>query len=81
MKCIKAIKESKDVTLGEIRRVDDKTAFNMVGLSWEYVSKAEWKSTTRKQKPTEKVVEQVEGRGEKKPYKKGVKSEKHKNKQ
>ena len=43
MKCIKAIRASKDVEVGDIKRVDDKTAFNMVGLSWEYVSKTEWK--------------------------------------
>lgn len=43
MKCIKAIKESKNVQVGDIKRVDDKTAINMVGISWEYVSKTEWK--------------------------------------
>lgn len=44
MKCIKAIRASKDVELGEIRRVDDKTAAKMVGSSWQYVPKAEWKA-------------------------------------
>jgi hypothetical protein len=43
MKCIKAIRASKDVQVGDIKRVDDKTAMNMVGISWEYVSKTEWK--------------------------------------
>jgi len=43
MKCIKAIRESKNVEVGDIKRVDDKTAINMVGISWEYVSKTEWK--------------------------------------
>ncbi len=33
MKCIKAIRESKGVQVGDIKRVDDKTAINMVGLS------------------------------------------------
>ena len=44
MKCIKSIRASKDVEVGDIKRVDDKTAMNMVGLSWQYVSKTEWKS-------------------------------------
>jgi len=81
MKCIKALRASKDVEVGEIKRVDDKTAYNMVGLSWAYVAKSEWKSQTRKSKPVEQVSEQVTEQSEKKPYKKGQRSEKHKNKQ
>lgn len=83
MKCIKAIRASKDVEVGDIKRVDDKTAMNLVGLSWEYVSKTEWKKwrgvkvTPVTEQVTKEEVEQVE----KKPYKKGQKSEKHKNKQ
>jgi len=80
MKCIKAIKETKDVSVGTIRRVDNKTANNMVGLSWAYVPKSEWKSQTRKSKPKEEVSEE-KTQSEKKPYKKGERSEKHKNKQ
>lgn len=45
MKTIKSIKATKDVELGEIRRVDDKTAHNMVGSMWQYISKSEWKSS------------------------------------
>ena len=77
MKCIKAIKETKEVSIGTIKRVDDKTAINMVGNMWAYISKAEWKSSTRKSKPTEtsgKTEEPVE----KKPYKKGQKPERKK---
>jgi hypothetical protein len=77
MKCIKALKASKDVEVGDIKRVDDKTAYNMVGSMWAYIPKSEWKLVNRKTKTTEQVTEQVE----KKPYKKGQKSEKHKNKQ
>lgn len=80
MKCIKAIKATKDVELGEIRRVDDRTAYNMVGSSWVYVPKSEWK-LTRKPVVTTKVVEQTTEQVEKKPYKKGQRSEIHKNKQ
>ena len=81
MKCIKALRASKDVEVGEIKRVDDKTAYNMVGSSWAYVPKSEWKLATRKSKPTEQVTEQASEQEEKKPYKKGQRSEKHKNKQ
>lgn len=85
MKCIKSIKETKDVALGTIKRVDDKTAMNMVGNMWTYISKAEWKAVTRKSKPIETKVEEksqsVQEQTEKKPYKKGQKSDKHKNKQ
>ena len=76
MKCIKSIRASKDVQVGDIKRVDDKTAMNMVGLSWQYVSKTEWKLSRGKkvveQVTTEEPTEQVE----KKPYKKGSKPEK-----
>lgn len=80
MKCIKALRASKDIEVGEIKRVDDKTANNMVGISWAYVPKSEWKSQTRKSKPKEEVSEE-KTQSEKKPYKKGQRSEKHKNKQ
>lgn len=75
MKCIKAIKSTKEIELGEIRRVDDKTAFNMVGSMWAYVSKSEWKSSTRKEKTKEIAPEVVEETTDKKPYKKGQKSQ------
>ena len=81
MKCIKAIKETKDVVVGTIRRVDDKTANNMVGNFWAYVPKSEWKKETRKSKPTEQVIDQATEQVEKKPYKKGERSPKHKNKE
>ena len=57
MKCIKAIRASKDVEVGDIKRVDDKTAMNMVGLSWQYVSKTEWKSSkkTKSEPSTDQV--------------------------
>jgi hypothetical protein len=48
MKCIKSIRASKGVEVGDIKRVDDKTAMNMVGSSWQYISKTEWKSSRGK---------------------------------
>ena len=79
MKCIKSIRASKDVQVGDIKRVDDKTAMNMVGLSWQYVSKTEWK-LSRGKKVAEEVTEQSSDQPteqvEKKPYKKGSKPEK-----
>lgn len=80
MKCIKSIKETKEVSLGTIRRVEDKVANNMVGNYWTYISKAEWKKETRKSKPKEEVSEE-KTQSEKKPYKKGERSPKHKNKE
>lgn len=83
MKCIQAIRASKDVEVGDIKRVDDKTAYNMVGLSWKYVSKTEWKLSRGKKVTTEistQDVDQSTNKVDKKPYKKGERSEKHKNK-
>lgn len=57
MKCLKSKRATKEHSLGEIVRVDDKTAFNMVGSSWEYVSKSEWKmSKGTKSEPSENQV-------------------------
>lgn len=50
MKCIKALKTTKDIEIGDIKRVDDKTAYNMVGSMWAYIPKSEWKLATRKPK-------------------------------
>lgn len=41
MKCLKNNKT------GNIIRVDDVQANNMVGSTWSYISKAEWKAATR----------------------------------
>ena len=76
MKCIKSIRASKDVQVGDIKRVDDKTAMNMVGLSWQYVSKTEWKLSRGKKAVEETATEQTTEQVEKKPYKKGSKPEK-----
>ena len=82
MKCIKAIRATKEVELGEIKRVDDKTANYMVGSSWQYVSKTEWKLLRGKkvvEETTVQVTDQPTDQVEKKPYKKGSKPEKKKN--
>ena len=76
MKCVKSIRASKDVQVGDIKRVDDKTAMNMVGLSWQYVSKTEWKLSRGKKVVEETATEQTTEQVEKKPYKKGSKPEK-----
>ncbi len=59
MKCIKAIRATKDVEVGQIKRVDDKTAENMVGSHWQYISKSEWKLATRKPKQLQVVNDQI----------------------
>jgi hypothetical protein len=79
MKCIKAIRATKEVELGEIKRVDNKTAHSMVGYSWQYVSKTEWKLSRGKkviEEVTDQVTDKVTDKVEKKPYKKGSKPEK-----
>ena len=79
MKCIKSIRASKDVQVGDIKRVDDKTAMNMVGLSWQYVSKTEWKLSRGKkvvEETTDQSSDQPTEQVEKKLYKKGSKPEK-----
>ena len=79
MKCIKAIRATKEVELGEIKRVDNKTAHGMVGYSWQYVSKTEWKLSRGKKVVEETTVKDtVEDttKVERKPYKKGSKPEK-----
>ena len=50
MKCLKSTKT------GNIIRVDDKQAHNMVGREWSYVSKEEWKKTVRPEPVVETVV-------------------------
>lgn len=77
MKCIKAMKGTKEIELGTIKRVDDKTARNMVGNMWAYVPKSEWKLVTRKIK-SDQVTDQPTEQVEKKPYKKGQRPEKNK---
>lgn len=59
MKCIKAIKPSKGVEVGDIKRVDDKTAYNMVGSMWAYIPKSEWKAQFTKQKSTEQSSDET----------------------
>ena len=39
MKCLKNVKTN------EIVRVTDKEAYNMAGITWKYIAKAEWKAT------------------------------------
>jgi hypothetical protein len=66
MKCIKSIRGTKENDLGDIIRVDDKTANNMVGTYWKYVSKKEWKEFKNSVVPEEQnTVSEVEE--EKKP--------------
>jgi hypothetical protein len=51
MKCIKNLKT------GNIVRVDDKQADQMVGNTWKYIPKSEWKTATRVPIKEEKVEE------------------------
>ena len=57
MKCLKNNKT------GNIIRVDDKQAYQMVGSTWSYIPKSEWKSTTRVVE-TKQQVEEAEKKEE-----------------
>jgi hypothetical protein len=50
MKCI------KNSQTGNIIRVSDSQALQMVGSTWQYTAKAEWKAATRRPKQ-EEIVE------------------------
>jgi len=54
MKCIKNIKT------GVIQRVEDRQANNMVGSTWQYIPKSEWKIATRKTEKQEVEAEKKE---------------------
>jgi len=43
MKCLKNAKT------GNIIRVDDKQAYQMVGSTWKYVSKSEWRGVSNEE--------------------------------
>lgn len=54
MKTIQAIKATKNVELGRIKRVDDREADSEVrGGYWKYIPKSEWKAATRTPKSEE----------------------------
>lgn len=58
MKCIKAIKGTKQTEIGEIKRVDNEEADLKVSSGyWKFIPKSEWKEATRK--PKEEVKETV----------------------
>lgn len=72
MKCIKNTKT------GVIQRVEDMQANNLVGVSWIYVPKSEWKKATRVVTEKQEVEEEKK---EKTLSKKAVKRQKIKAKQ
>jgi hypothetical protein len=50
MKCIKAVKPTKHVKVGEMKRVQDKDAdLSVKDGYWQYTSKSEWKSYSKPQ--------------------------------
>lgn len=73
MKCI------KNTQTGNIIRVSDLQADQMVGKTWQFVSKSEWKAQTRVQKAEEQVVS--ESKREKTLSEKALKHSKLKAKQ
>ncbi len=76
MKCIKAIKETKSYSLGEIRRVDNQDADEKVRSGvWQFIPKSEWKLATRKPK-NDQVTDQATDQAEKVQSKKQLKKQK-----
>lgn len=54
MKCLKAVKSSKNVEVGTIVRINDNEADAKVKTGyWTYVSKSEWKAQKNPQKTTQ----------------------------
>lgn len=53
MKCLKNAKT------GNIVRVSDAQAYQMAGITWKYVSKSEWKATTRTPAEPEPIAVEV----------------------
>lgn len=84
MKCIKSVKQTKQISLGEIIRVTDEDAIEKVkGGFWVYAPKSEWKEGRNSSKKVEKSVN-TEETGEVKvkrgKSKKELKLEKKRNK-
>lgn len=53
MKCVKAIKSSKNVEVGTVIRVDDQEAEMKVKTGyWQYAPKSEWKAKNTTQEKT-----------------------------
>jgi len=79
MKCIKSIRVSKNVELGEIKRVNDVDAdLSVKNGSWSYVSKSEYKKTIKPvvvervvvEKKVEKTISEKQRESKKKNNKK-----------
>ena len=63
MKCIQSVKKTKNIEVGEIRRVSDKEADSEVkGGYWKYVPKSEWKSSIGKSKSNEEPTKEKQNK-------------------
>ncbi len=55
MKCIRAVKATKQTKIGELKRLSDKEAdVATKGGYWQYVPKSEWKHLNKKKVEEEK---------------------------
>ena len=60
MKCLKAIKATKNVEVGKVIRVDDKEAdLKVKDGYWKYVSKTEWRESKGIEKSTEETPQET----------------------
>jgi len=60
MKCIKLIKQAKNIEVGTIVRIDNNEAESRVkGGYWKYVPKNEWKSQTKPTTVNDQIPDSV----------------------
>jgi hypothetical protein len=60
MKCIKLIKQAKNIEVGTITRVDNNEAESRVkGGYWKYVPKNEWKSQFKTDTVNDQITDSV----------------------
>ena len=60
MKCVKAVRATKYSEIGDIKRVTNAEADEIVATGyWKFVPKMEWKEATRRKKVEEVVTTQI----------------------
>ncbi|CAB4143206.1 hypothetical protein UFOVP449_135 [uncultured Caudovirales phage] len=60
MKCVKAVRATKYSEIGDIKRVTNAEADEIVSTGyWKFVPKMEWKEATRRKKVEEVVTTQI----------------------
>jgi hypothetical protein len=80
MKCVKLLKQQKNLEVGSIIRTTDDDAREKVrGGLWEYAKKEEWKTLTKSPKNNTQDTKEIEPKVKKGKSKKELKLEKKRN--